>query len=188
MKCNQPRPGFELESPCSFPTTITITPRAPSLWWYQYSYTHTISIICSTADAISSSCWSILFKVLTLNVANGIEPKIEKNLRKNQIGFRWNQSTTSQIQIIRQIFQGVRAKSLGATHLFVDYFKAFNSICRGEMEQILLPYGLPRETVAAIMILYKKNIKVKICSLDWDRFLWHLHRYAAKGHVSNIPV
>ena len=26
MKCNQSRPGCELESPCSFPTTITITP------------------------------------------------------------------------------------------------------------------------------------------------------------------
>ena len=29
MKCNQSRPGFELMSPCPFPTTITITPRAP---------------------------------------------------------------------------------------------------------------------------------------------------------------
>ena len=29
MKCNQTRPGFELVSPCSFPKTVTITPRAP---------------------------------------------------------------------------------------------------------------------------------------------------------------
>ena len=29
MKCNQSRPGFELVSPCSFPTTTTTTPRAP---------------------------------------------------------------------------------------------------------------------------------------------------------------
>ena len=29
MKCNQSRPGFELESPCPFPMTITITPQAP---------------------------------------------------------------------------------------------------------------------------------------------------------------
>ncbi len=28
MKCNQPRPGFELVSLCPFPTMITITPRA----------------------------------------------------------------------------------------------------------------------------------------------------------------
>ena len=29
MQCNQSRPGLELVSPCSFPTMITITPRAP---------------------------------------------------------------------------------------------------------------------------------------------------------------
>ena len=29
MKSNQSRPGFELVSPCPFPTTITTTPRAP---------------------------------------------------------------------------------------------------------------------------------------------------------------
>ena len=29
MKCDQSRLGFELVSPCPFPTTITITPRAP---------------------------------------------------------------------------------------------------------------------------------------------------------------
>ena len=29
MKCNHSRPGFELVSPCPFPTTITTTPRAP---------------------------------------------------------------------------------------------------------------------------------------------------------------
>ena len=28
MKCNQSRPGFELTSPCPFPTTIAITPLA----------------------------------------------------------------------------------------------------------------------------------------------------------------
>ena len=33
VKCNQSRSGFELVSPCPFPTTITITPRAlPKLW------------------------------------------------------------------------------------------------------------------------------------------------------------
>ena len=35
------------------------------------------------------------------------------------------------------------------------------------MEQILLSYGLPKETVVAIMILYR-NTKVKVRSLDGD--------------------
>ena len=36
-----------------------------------------------------------------------------------------------------------------------------------KMEQILLTYGLPKETVAAIMMLYR-NTKVKVCSPDGD--------------------
>ena len=30
-----------------------------------------MSLLCSTADAIRSGCWTILFKVLTLNVTIG---------------------------------------------------------------------------------------------------------------------
>ena len=58
-------------------------------------------------------------------------------------------------------------KNLQATILFVDFTKAFDSIHRGKMEQILLAYGLPKETVAAIMILYR-NTKVKVRSPDGD--------------------
>ena len=49
-----------------------------------------------------------------------------------------------------------------------DITKAFDSIHRGKMEQILLAYGLPKETVAAITILYR-NTKVKVRSPDGDR-------------------
>ena len=35
------------------------------------------------------------------------------------------------------------------------------------MEQILLAYGLHKEIVAALMVLYR-NTKVKIRSPDWD--------------------
>ena len=51
-------------------------------------------------------------------------------------------------------------KNLDATILFVNFCWAFDSIHRGKMEQILLAYGLPKETITAIMILYK-NMKVK---------------------------
>ena len=58
-------------------------------------------------------------------------------------------------------------KNLQATLLFVDFSKAFDSIHRGKLEQILLAYGLPKETVAAITILYR-NTKVKVRSPDGD--------------------
>ena len=54
-----------------------------------------------------------------------------------------------------------------ATILFVDFTKTFDSIHRGKMEQILLAYGIPKETIAAITILYR-NTKVKVHSPDGD--------------------
>ena len=58
-------------------------------------------------------------------------------------------------------------KTLQATILFVDFTKVFDSIDRGKMEQILQAYGIPKEIVAAIMILYR-NTKVKVRSSDGD--------------------
>ena len=70
---------------------------------------------------------------------------------------------TSKILTIRRILESVRAKNLEATILFVEFAKVFDSILRGKMEQILLVHSLTKETVAAIMMLYK-NTKVKIHS------------------------
>ena len=110
---------------------------------------------------------SIAAKIYNALLRNRIEPKIDNILRKNQNGFRRNRSTTSQILTIRRILEGVRAKNLQATLIFVDFTKAFDSIHRGKMEQILLAYGIPKETVAAITILYG-NTKVKVRSPDGD--------------------
>ena len=110
---------------------------------------------------------SIAAKIYNALQRNRIEPKIDNILRKNQKGFRRNRSTTSQILTIRRILESVRAKNLQATLIFVDFTKAFDSIHRGKMEQILLAYGIPKETVAAITILYR-NTKVKVRSPDGD--------------------
>ena len=110
---------------------------------------------------------SIAAKIYNALLQNRIEPKIDNILRKNQNSFRRNRSTTSQILTIRRILEVVRAKNLQATLIFVDFTKAFDSIHRGKMEQILLVYGIPKETVAAITILYR-NTKVKVRSPDGD--------------------
>ena len=110
---------------------------------------------------------SIAAKIYNALLRNRIEPKIDNILRNNQNGFRRNRSTTSQILTIRRILEGVRAKNLQVTLLFVDFTKAFDSIHRGKMEQIILAYGLPKETVATITILYR-NTKVKVRSPNGD--------------------
>ena len=110
---------------------------------------------------------SIAAKIYNVLLRNCTEPKIKNILKKNQNGFRRSRSTTSQILSIRRILEGVRAKNLQATILLVDFTKPFDSIHRGKMEQILLVYGIPKETVTAIMILFRNN-KVKVCSPGGD--------------------
>ena len=108
---------------------------------------------------------SIVAKMYNALQRNRIEPKIDIIIRKNQNDFRRNRSTNSKILTIHRILEGIRAKNIQVTLLFVDFTKAFDSIHRGKMEQILLAYSLPKETVAAITILYRKT-KVKVRSPD----------------------
>ena len=67
----------------------------------------------------------------------------------------------------RQILLSVRVKNQDATILFVDFSRTFDSIHNGKIEQMLHAYGLLKETVAAIMMLYK-NTKVKVRSPNGD--------------------
>ena len=101
--------------------------------------------------------------VSSVLLRNRIELKIEKILRNNQNGSRRNWSMISQIWTIHRILEDVRAKYLEATILFVDFSKAFDSIHRGKMEQILLAYSHPKKN---------KN--------DGDRLLQRCSRYAKR--------
>ena len=127
---------------------------------------------------------SIAAKIYNALLRNRTEPKIDNIVRKNQNGYRRNRSTTSLILTIRRILEGVRAKKQQATLLFVDFTKVFDSIHRGKMEQILQAYGLTKETVAAITILYR-NTKVKVRSPDGDTEYFDI---VAMGHASPIPL
>ena len=86
---------------------------------------------------------SIAAKIYYALLLNCIKLEIKKILRKDQNGFRRNLTTTSQTLIIRRIL-GVYVKNLVATLLFEDFSKAFYSIHRGMMEQILLAYGVSK--------------------------------------------
>ena len=88
-----------------------------------------------------------------------------------------------------QILEGVRSKNLEAIILF-DFSKVFDTIHREKMEKILLTYGLPKETIAVIMMLYK-NMKVKICSPDGDniyRFNERQQFQAGKERSKRYPT
>ena len=80
---------------------------------------------------------------------------------KNQKGFRRNCSTTSLILTVLWI---IEEESWGTTTVcrFLQSIHFYIKI-----EQILLAYGLTKETVTAIVVLYK-NIKAVVCSADED--------------------
>ena len=86
---------------------------------------------------------------------NRKRPEVVNILRKNQNGFRTNRSTTGQILTVRRIIEGVNEKNLTATLLFIDFSKAFDSLHRGKMAEILKAYGIPEKIINAIMIAYK---------------------------------
>ena len=59
--------------------------------------------------------------------------------------FLRKRSTTSQILAIRQISEGVRAKDLEVTQLFVSFSEPFDSIHKRKIEQTLLDMIFPKK-------------------------------------------
>ena len=131
---------------------------------------------------------SIAVRIYNDLLRNRIEHKIENILRKNQNDFRRNRSMTSQILTIRRILEGVRAKNLQATILFVDFTKAFDSIHRGKMKQIVLAYSQQKEIVAAIMMLYYIYTKVKVRSPDGHKLFRQCCRCTVRRHICSIAL
>ena len=100
-------------------------------------------------------------------ILNRIKPHIDSKLRVNQNGFRTGRSTSSQVLALRRLIEGIKSKNLTAVMTFVDFRKAFDSVHRGKLMQILYAYGIPNEMVSAINILYT-NTMAQILFPDGD--------------------
>ena len=79
-----------------------------------------------------------------------------------------------------KVYSPKKKKKIESTILFVDFTKAFDFIHRRKMEQILLAFGLPKETIAVIMMLYRKK-KVKVRSPDGDTDYFDIVAGVLKG-------
>jgi sorting nexin-29 len=89
----------------------------------------------------------------------------------HQCGFCHNRSTTDQIFYIRQILEK-KWEYNGTVHqLFIDFKKAYDSVKREVLYNILLEFGIPKKLVRLIkMCLNETYSKVHIGRLLSDKF------------------
>ena len=91
-----------------------------------------------------------LLKMYNRLILNRIRSVIDLKLRIYQNGFRSKRTTVAQILTLRRIIAGVKENNLSAIITFIDFKKAFDSIHRGKMMQILRVYGIPPNLLRAI--------------------------------------
>ena len=114
---------------------------------------------------ISLSC--IIAKMYNRLMLNRIRKVIDPLLRNNQNGFRTGRSTIGQILAVRRIIEEAKTNNLPAILTFIDFKKAFDSIHRGKMLQILKAYGVPPRLLKAIGSMYKDTF-AKVLTPDGE--------------------
>ena len=78
-------------------------------------------------------------------------------LRTAQNGFRPKRTTVGQIMALRRLLEGVASNNLSCVLTFIDFKKAFDTIHRGRLIEILRAYGVPEKLVTAIAATYSET-------------------------------
>ena len=103
-------------------------------------------------------------------LAEKIRKKIEPYLEEEQHGFRPNRSTIDLIFAIRMLFEKFWEKNKPIIAVFLDIEKAYDSIPRHLIWEVLLKKGVPEGIVARVKQLYrdtKSCIQIQASRSDW---------------------
>ena len=109
----------------------------------------------------------MMSKVVNKLILNRIQPQLHPLLRNNQNGFRPKRNTIAHILALRRLIEKAKRNNVSATIVFVNFSKAFDSVHRAKIMQILKAYGIPNELVNAIKKLYE-GTRAKVLSPDGE--------------------
>jgi hypothetical protein len=100
-----------------------------------------------------------------------LTPYANKVIGDHQCGFHHNRSTMDQIFYIRQILEK-KWEYNGTVHqLFIDFKKAYDSVKREVLYNILFEFGVPKKLVRLIkMCLNETYSKVRVGKLLSGKF------------------
>jgi sorting nexin-29 len=117
------------------------------------------------------SLLSTAYKILSNILLVRLTPYVNEIIGDHQCGLRRNRSTMDQIFYIWQILEK-KWEYNGMVHqLFIDFRKAYDSIKREVLYNILLEFDIPKKLVSVIkMCLNETYSKVRICKLLSDKF------------------
>ena len=99
---------------------------------------------------------SIAGKILARILLNRLTPSIAENfLPETQCGFRRNRGTTDMVFVLRQIQEKCREQNKGLYITFVDLTKAFDTVNRKALWQVMKRLGCPSKFLTMIMELHE---------------------------------
>ena len=99
---------------------------------------------------------SIAGKILARVLLNRLVPAVaELHLPESQCGFRSNRGTTDMVFVLRQLQEKCREQNKGLYVTFVDLTKAFDTVSRNGLWQILERLGCPPKFLSMVMQLHE---------------------------------
>ncbi|KAJ4436047.1 hypothetical protein ANN_18674 [Periplaneta americana] len=114
------------------------------------------------------------YKILSNILLRRLTPYVDEIIGDHQCGFRRNRSTIDQIFSIRQIMEKKWEYKSTVHQLFIDFKKAYDSVKREVLYDILIQFGIPTKLVRLIkMCLSETYSRVRIGHFLSDAFLIH---------------
>ena len=99
----------------------------------------------------------IASKVLGKILIERLKRGADKRLRAEQARFRQGRSTTEQIFILRNIIEQSYEWQTPLVLNFIDFEKAFNSLHRPSLWDIIKAYGVPVKIIRIVQLLYQDS-------------------------------